>query len=246
MISTLKPIIKKFKNGNVSVVGMRGTGKDVLFGNVISRRSKIYVSNVDYTLDDNFKSYVYSNFDCDMTYKDLIKGNIKYYCYPYKDGTDLYLSDSGIYFPSQYNGELNKEFKSLPVFMALSRHLGQCNVHTNSQNLNRVWDKIREQSDEYILCRKCIFILGFVFQWVYVYDRAESCQKRIKPCQYTIPLFANREMKQRAKLYFDNFENQNGSIKSYLLIYRNKSKHDTYSFKDKFLNGARENEKENT
>ena len=49
---SLKNILKLFKNGNVCVTGLRGTGKDVLFGNVIYRlftKNHIpYISNLDY------------------------------------------------------------------------------------------------------------------------------------------------------------------------------------------------------
>lgn len=41
-------IIRYFKRGNVSVCGLRGRGKDMLMANVVVRRRKPYVSNVDY------------------------------------------------------------------------------------------------------------------------------------------------------------------------------------------------------
>ena len=44
----IRKIIKLFENGNVNVTGLRGTGKDVLFSNVIARRKSKYISNVDY------------------------------------------------------------------------------------------------------------------------------------------------------------------------------------------------------
>ena len=42
-----KRIIRYFKRGNVCVTGLRGTGKDLLMGNVIARRKKNYVSNLN-------------------------------------------------------------------------------------------------------------------------------------------------------------------------------------------------------
>lgn len=70
---------------------------------------------------------------------------MKAYEYPYPDGTDIYIADAGIYFPSQFCNELNRDYKYFPTFMALTRHLGEANVHFNVQNLNRVWDKIRSK-----------------------------------------------------------------------------------------------------
>ena len=44
----LRKIIKMFESGCVSVSGMMGTGKDLLMGNVIMRRKRPYVSNMNY------------------------------------------------------------------------------------------------------------------------------------------------------------------------------------------------------
>ena len=155
--------------------------------------------------------------------------SINYYTWEYPVASDVYISDAGIYFPSQYNGELNKKYKNLPTFMALSRQIAKCKVHTNQQNLGRVWDKIREHSDYYINCRKCIYIFGFVIQWVTLYDKAESCQNRVQPCRVRKPLF-NAQAKATATTYIDGFFNTHGTVKNMVLFYRNKSKHDSYRF----------------
>lgn len=166
-------IIRYFKRGNVSVCGLRGRGKDMLMANVVVRRRKPYVSNVDYGGE-------FIRFDPNLinlsgnTYKSFLSGNVVPYCFPYEDGTDFYISDVGVYFPSQYCSELNKQFPHIPAFMALTRHLGDCNFHYNVQNLNRCWDKIREMSDIYIMCRRCIVILGLVFQTVRIYEKYDS------------------------------------------------------------------------
>ena len=44
----LKKIIKMFEKGNVCVCGLKGSGKDMLFANVVNRRMKPYVSNTEY------------------------------------------------------------------------------------------------------------------------------------------------------------------------------------------------------
>lgn len=237
----LKKVIKDFKTGNVCVCGVKGSGKDVLFGNVIARRKMPYASNVDY--GGLRAPFSYDFTDVKNTYKELIKEQGNEYKCPYPRMTDVYVSDAGIYFPSQYCNELNKEFKTMPVYQALSRHLQRARFHVNSQNLNRVWDKIREQSDIYYNCRSCHFIklpiLGdIVIQKVIRYDKAESAINRVKPCRVRVP-FWNLQARTNAKIYRDQFFNQHGEVKQMLLIYRNKSKHDTYSFDKLFARGCR-------
>lgn len=228
----LGKIIKLYKEGSVSVCGMKGRGKDILTANVIIRRKLPYISNIDY--GDDYIKFEYDKIKIGNTYRNFTEGTINKYVYPYEDKTDIYLSDCGIYFPSQYCNELNKEYKDLPTFIALSRQLGDCSVHTNTQSLNRVWDKIREQSDIYILCRKCIYIkyLNIVIQKVTIYDKYESALERRLPLEVPIPLFANKEMKLNRKLKLKEYEATNGKIKTMWLIYKNKSNYNTRHFKE--------------
>lgn len=236
----IRKISKLFNQGSVCVTGEKGSGKDMLTANVIIARNAPYASNFNYTGGKNYYPLKYEDIDIKATYKNLIAGTVPKYVYPYPENSDIYISDAGIYFPSQYCNELNRDYRSLPLFMALSRQLGKgTRVHINTQNLNRLYDKIREQSDTYIRCNWCKVIFGkIVIQRITVYERADACQNRIKPCRYTMPLMSNREVKQRARIYLDDFENRNGAIKSYLLIYLNKSTYDTYYFKKLFEEGS--------
>ena len=45
-----RKILTLFKKGNVSICGLRGTGKDMLTANVIARRKRPYISNIDYNI----------------------------------------------------------------------------------------------------------------------------------------------------------------------------------------------------
>lgn len=223
----IKRVIKTFRQGNVCVCGLRGTGKDMLIGNVIARRKEPYVSNVPY--GGQYNPLEYDKIDIHNSSENFVTGNIQYYTFPYKDGTDIYISDCGVYFPSQDFVRLNKKYESISALMALSRHLGSCNVHINAQNLNRVWDKIREQSDIYIMCNKCIYIHGLVIQIITTYDKYESCISRVKPYPHK-PLIG----KTRRALWEsqrDAYYVQNGEIKRHILIYRNKATYDTRYFK---------------
>lgn len=232
-------VVKLFKKGNVCVTGLRGTGKDLLFGNVIARRKKeMYISNLDYGFKHN--DLIFDNLDCGgNTYDNFIKNDIKFYKFPYEESGDIYISDCGIYFPSQYCNQLNNKYPYLSVYQALSRQVSHNNVHVNAQNLNRVWDKIREQSDIYINCNRCLYVFGLVIQSITIYDKYESAVNRIKPCKITLPLGATKEMKLQQQLYYDNFCNMHGKVKKKLLIYINKSKHDTYYFEKLLEKGRR-------
>lgn len=227
----LKKIIKLYEQGSVSICGMKGRGKDMLTGNVVVRRGRPYISNLNY--GGLYYPYKYQEIDIPSTYEDINKGTVKPYEFKYEDGTDIYLSDCGIYFPSQYCNELNKHYRGLPTFMALSRQLGDCSVHTNSQALNRVWDKIREQSDTYILCRKCIYIkcLKLVIQKITIYDKFESACERRLPLKIPLPFLAGRKLKTEKAIRLAEYEASHGVIKNKFLIYRNKSTYDTRYFK---------------
>lgn len=225
-----KKIIKLFKEGNVCVTGLRGTGKDLLFGNVIARRKLAYVSNMDY--GRKFYLADFNLMDCGgNVYDNFINGDIKYYRWQYPMGADVYVSDAGIYFPSQYCSQLNNKYGSIATYQALSRQVSKNNFHINTQNLNRVWDKIREQSDTYIRCRKCIYIFGLVIQFITIYDKAQSCIDRVKPCKVSVP-WLNPVARTQANTYKEQFFNSYGRVENRVLIYFNKSKHDTYRFKE--------------
>ena len=241
----IKEIVKMYEKGSVLCAGQRGSGKDRLTANVVARRGGYYVSNVNYKAKGKLKKARWIKFNPALLrvgndYESFIQNKVKTYIYPYPDGTDIYISDAGIYFPSQYCGELNKRYKDIPTFMALSRHLGQCNVHVNSQAINRVWDKIREQSEQYIVCQSCKVIGPVVIQFVRIYERYQTAVDNIPPCRVKTPLF-NAERRQRAMLAKEQYLLQYGKIQSRVLVYLNKSDYDTRIFKT-ILEGGEDNE----
>lgn len=223
--------MKYFKSGNVCVCGLCGRGKDMLFANIILRRKLPYVSNTNY--GGQWNKFVPKDFDCGgNTYKNFLNGDLVPYSYPFDDKVDIYISDCGVYFPSQYCSELNKNYGYFATFMALIRHLGDCNLHFNVQNLNRVWDKIREQSDIYLMCNWCKVIFGkIVIQKVTAYEFYESAVRRVPKFRLPKPFISpSRRFQWRmAKL---NYDVQHGSIRPHLLIYWNRSKYNTRIFKE--------------
>lgn len=225
-----KKIVNMFKAGNVAVAGKRGRGKDMLTANVIVRRKKPYISNIDYG-GEHFPFEYDKIAVAGNTYRDFVSGNLKKYVFPYPDGTDLYLSDTGVYFPAHYCNELNRDFKSLPTFFALSRHLGKSNAHSNSQSLSRCWDKLREQGDQYIVCLRCYVILGIVLQRVAIYDKYESACQVMPRLRLPKPLIESKREKLARRTAEEMYKAQHGEIKFAWLLYRNKSKYDTRAFK---------------
>ena len=230
----MRKIIKLFEQGNVSVCGLRGKGKDMLMANVVIRRDKPYVSNTNY--GGKFIRFDPELLNCQNTWRNFMTGKLKHYVYPYEDGVDIYLGDGGVYMPSQYQGELCKEYGHVPIYMAISRHLGDCNFHYNVQNLNRMWDKIREQSDTYIRCVGCkVLFKKLVFQRVIIYEKYESAVNRVPPFWLRRP-WLNPDRMQTWEIQRQNYEIAHGSVKSRILIYFNKSEYNTRIFKEMLEN----------
>lgn len=233
-IVTLNRVKKRhFDRGSVCVFGQRGSGKDMLLGNVAVRNEQ-HISNVDYG-----SGHIPLDFDMlDIKNKptDLVSGNVTPYVYPYPEKVDIFISDIGIYFPAQYCDFLNKKYPSLPMFLALSRQLGLANVHINSQALNRAWDKFREQSDTYILCRGCRVFHNLVVLNVTIYDTYETALTRARPFWYPkCRMFASRDEKALYRnnqlMAYQKYLETHGNVKDYTLVFFNKSNYDTRYFK---------------
>lgn len=227
----IRKIIRLFRKGNCLVYGLRGDGKDMLMSNVVIRRKLPYVSNINY--GGQWYPLDFEAIDCGKnTYKNFISGQVNPYTYPYPDGTDIYISDAGVYLPSQYCNELNRDYKYLPTFLSLSRHTGNCNYHCNAQSIGRIYDKVREQCDQYILCRFCFYIpfLRLVIQGVRIYDQYDSALAKRRP--FHRPRGGGRLGRLQAKIAKEEHLCAHGYIKNGILIYRNKSHYNTRHFKD--------------
>ena len=221
-----RQLLQLFNNGNVIVTGLRGCGKDMLFSFVVNQRVKgkrnkqQYISNIDYTGGKGYISYSPRYFQLGGNkFENFVAGKFISYKYPLPDNIDYFLSDGGVYFPAQYFATLDKLYSSAPLMFALSRHLGDCNIHVNVQNLNRLWDKIREQSDTYILCRSCRVIGRFAIQKITVYDNYDSAVSRRRP--FVRSLFPGREMRMRMAEY----RAQYGLIQDMTIVHRIPKQH---------------------
>ena len=180
-----KELVKTFQRGNVIVTGHKGHGKDLLFSYIINKRE-----DLDETAYSNTK---YSELTEPITVKDLsvepntyrefLEGNTEQIGKVLKEEQDIYIADAGLYLPSTYQDKLVKLYPSMPLFYAIQRHLYNSNTHVNVQNLERLWDKLREQADYYIECLSCIrlpFTKIFIQKMIY-YDRYQAAKERVRP-----------------------------------------------------------------
>lgn len=234
-----RSLLKAFKKGNVLVSGLKGQGKDLTFCWVINKRKENYISNVEYS--DPRKKYKWFKFNTEVmniggnTYENFMNRDLREWKYPYPDGIDYYISDAGVYFPAQNHRDLDKNYKGAPLFEALLRHLGDCNFHTNTQRQNRIWDKIREQSDQYIVMRGASVKFKMVFiRWT-EYSKEESAEAQLKKPKFGIG--------KNARMIKQSFEANNGTIKNKWLIGRLPFNYDSRRFKKIIENGGKDYEK---
>ena len=218
-IMTKKDILTRFKTGNVIVSGRKGYGKDVLFQYVINCRKDSYFSNLDYGNDFNS----ISPRDLELKpndYNHFIKGEIQLVQKNGAlEGKDIYLSDSGVYLPSQFDSTIQKTYPSLSIFFALNRHLYNNGMHLNAQRLDRIFKSLREQADSYILIRKRVIKLPFFLVLrTTTYDKYDSALQELQPVNA-------RMFNKYSKAEMDLYKAKHGLIRNGLLIVRKKSLH---------------------
>lgn len=212
-----KQILRIFEDGNVIVAGHKGRGKDLLFQYVISAREKNgarHAANIRYTAQTHIrkiKDYKLHN----NGYKNFIEGNFNIEDKSLPEREDFYISDVGTALPAQCGKQLEKSFPTFPLYYALVRQLTCSNIHCNVQNYNRVWDKLREQGDYYITCRRAKVLFGrLALQWVTVYERYQSALNGVQPYKCYRPLGIlppSKEDRARANEYNAKY----GSIRNY-------------------------------
>ena len=169
-----------FENYDTAVYGFRGTGKDVIFAHAINLQAKPHYSNIWY----NEQSKVTELKELHVggnSYHDFINGNIQKFIPNFEEEQHFYISDAGVYLACQYNKELNTCYGELPIHVALRRHLYNSHVHTNSQALNRVWDKLREQQGCFIHCLKTHDYGAYLVVETITYTHYESALACLPP-----------------------------------------------------------------
>ena len=179
-------LVSEFRRCNVMVFGKKGSGKDVLFAHVIALRGEKHYSNIPYDGNTDVIKLCEINAG-DNTFEDCINGDIEKFDPRFDENCDIYVSDVGIYFPNTLNDKLDKLYPSMPVFMALSRHLYNNNVHTNCQALGRPWKKIREQADSYIQVLRTRNRGDHLLLSIVGYEQTDVNSERLNEvCRYTV------------------------------------------------------------
>lgn len=217
---------KRFDKGNVIVFGNKGKGKDLVFQWIINQRKKPYFSNIDYGGD--YTSIKLSEIDVGNNFNNFINEDInKIEKREDMEGKDIYISDCGVYLPSQFDTTLHKTYKGLPIYYALSRHLYSNNIHTNVQNLEREWKALRELGDTFIWCKNTINIFGILITEIYIYEKYETALNRTLPLEVNF-LDADENLQKK------QFDATNGNIeKMYLFNPIPSLKYDTRAFSKK-------------
>lgn len=213
-----KILIDCFSNDNVIVFGLKGKGKDLINNKVINSRNVPCYANIPYNRELCIVKSIQDFSVSPNTYENILNDDVKQIKKINKENTDFYISDGGIFLPSQYSNNLIKKYPSLPIYYALSRHLTNSNIHINSQYLGRVWDKLREHAGYYIKACKTINLFGFLITRFIVYDRYDSAMSQLEPYNVT-GLFTHSESRANK----EDFEAKHGHIKKYYII-QHKSK----------------------
>lgn len=217
---------KIYKKNNVIVYGHKGKGKDLVFQWMINKRRKErYVSNTDYggnliplnlrlmtDINNDFRNFIKEDINKADKIADL-------------ESVDWYISDSGVYLPSNEDSYLHKTYKSFPILFALSRHLYNANVHCNLQSLDRLWKPIREQADYYLRCKGVSNLGAFLLVRVIGYDNYNDANANLEPLK--VKLFEKRETKGQKEIV----NSSRGEInKFFILLPKWKIKYDTRAF----------------
>lgn len=222
-----------FKHCNVLVAGKKGSGKDLLFQWVINKRKKPYYANISY--GGKCKKISLKNVSCyPNDYDHIVNDNITRTPHLFKEKSDIYISDIGIYLPSYMDSKLYNKFPSMPVFYALSRHLYNNNVHCNTQNIERGWKALREQADFYVIVKRTYKIFGFFFiTKYYSYDRYDSARQGLQPIK-------TRLLNKYSKAQVDIYKATNGDIrKGYIFQFKPNLKYNTRAMEKILLKGKR-------
>ena len=221
-------LLNVFNNSNVVVFGKKGAGKDVLFALVIYLQNGAHYANMRYNGDTLLLHSLKQLCVGVNTFKALVDGNITKYKDPFIPNVPIFISDGAVYFGSQYDSEVTNSYPGLPIFLALSRQLGEHQVHVNTQALDRLYKKIREQADAFIKCLRTVDYGPFMLVDAISYDKYEAALGGILPYMSS----------DRTSLDYQKFAGANGEIE-YHTFYVDKKwlKYDTHYFAKLFLSG---------
>lgn len=220
-----KDMLWHFKKMNVVVAGKKGTGKDLVYQAIINARKEYYYTNLPGGYGGNYEHTSIKNISCEPnTYDDFIKEKVVKCKRRFKEKCDIYISDAGVYLPSNLDSVLYKRYPSLPIYYALSRQLANHNIHANVQVFSKLWKALREQADFYVIAKKTIKLPFFIATKCITYEKLESAERELLPIK-------NRVMNKYSKAEVDQYNASNGVIRVGWVIQRKRAiKYDTRAF----------------
>lgn len=224
-----REIVREFKRCNVIVAGKKGSGKDLLFQEVIHARKADYYGNIDY--GGGFHRITCKDISVmPNTYRNFVEDDVMEIKRRFVERRDFYVSDGGVFLPSYMDSLLYKQFPSFPIFYALSRHISEANVHVNVQNFGRLWKALREQADSYVLVRRTIRVPFFLIIDATLYDRYQSAEAGLQPVKV-------RMFNKHSKAETDIYHAENGYIKhGFVIVPKAHIKYDTRAFEKVLYN----------
>lgn len=218
-----KHVVRQFERSNVIVAGKKGKGKDLLFQYVIKKRKMPYYANIPYGgdyLPVKLKEIAAEG----NTFHEFLQGKVKQSPRRFLENTDIYISDGGVFLPSFADSILDKYYPEMPPYYALSRHTANHNIHVNVQNFERLWKKLREQADYYILVKKRIILPHFILIKAIGYDKLQSAINALEPVK-------GRFFNKFSRAERDIYEASNGEIKSgWIIVSKSMIDYDTRAF----------------
>jgi hypothetical protein len=229
--ANLRFAVKIFQHANTLTFGKKRKGKDLLTQAIIRERKAEYFANITY-------GYKYNHIELSEislypnTYENFINGKItKIKWIKKREKVDIYIDDVGNKLPSQYNHVLNKKYPSMPLYYSLSGHAYDSNIHCNYNGAyTRLWDKIREQADDYFRALMTVKIGPFLFSKYRYFEEEQSAKNNLLPMPRKF--FSNKEYNSLQK----QFEATNGFIKDFWIVQPLwKIKYDTRFYKRVFF-----------
>ncbi|MEM0173118.1 MAG: hypothetical protein QXI16_01265 [Sulfolobaceae archaeon] len=227
-------VVDKFKHANVGVFGKKRKGKDITFQHVIWRRNDFYYSNISYG-GQLIKRLLPRDLSLgNNTYENFIQGRVDRIERLLFEKKDIYFSDAGNLFPSQYYKELNKQYPGMALFISLQGHTYDSNTHFNwNGSFHRLYDKAREQLDEYfkVLGSFKVPFFGLLTKVRY-FEKAESAELNLLPYKRNSLLDSKQNKSLRQQYHATN-----GLIKD-MFIYTPKKalRYDTRDFEKQVFN----------
>ena len=204
-------LLECFENFNTCVFGLRGKGKDIIFNKIINARNEPCYATIPYNEELCIETTLNKFSVSPNTFESIVDDNITIIKKELKENTDLYISDAGNLLPAQNSPKLVKKYPGFPAFYSLSRHLYNMNIHYNTQDLNRVWNLLREQTGRWVKAVKTSSIGPFLITSFIVYDRRASAESEMLPFKTSI-------FNSEAKALKMDFEAKHGSVKAYRII----------------------------